>query len=168
MGAVTGTTFQIAYLLTVDGEARATAVTVHGCTDRRAVRRCPPGYARSSGHETSSSALVEWRSEGQSPRQRAAWGSQPRDRQTTPAVRTEAVMVRFASAGSSARATTMPACMIAPRRRCASGSTAAVVDAAHLGGDGEHGLDGAEGIALVELVPGVPAEHGGPSSITMR
>jgi acyl-CoA thioesterase FadM len=35
IGAVTGTTFQIAYLLSVDGEARATAVTVHGCVDRR-------------------------------------------------------------------------------------------------------------------------------------
>ena len=33
VGAVTGTTFQIAYLLTVAGEARATAVTVHGCVD---------------------------------------------------------------------------------------------------------------------------------------
>ena len=32
-GAVTRTTFQLAYLLTVDGEARATAVTVHGCVD---------------------------------------------------------------------------------------------------------------------------------------
>jgi acyl-CoA thioesterase FadM len=35
IGAVTGTTFQIAYLLTVDGEVMATAVTVHGCVDRR-------------------------------------------------------------------------------------------------------------------------------------
>ena len=35
VGAVTGTTFQIAYLVTVDGEVRATAVTVHGCVDRR-------------------------------------------------------------------------------------------------------------------------------------
>ena len=30
-GKATRTTFQIAYLLTVDGEARATGVTVHGC-----------------------------------------------------------------------------------------------------------------------------------------
>lgn len=30
----TRTTFQIAYLLTVDDEAAATAVTVHGCLDR--------------------------------------------------------------------------------------------------------------------------------------
>jgi acyl-CoA thioester hydrolase len=30
IGAVTGTTFQVAYLLTVDGSVRATAVTVHG------------------------------------------------------------------------------------------------------------------------------------------
>jgi acyl-CoA thioester hydrolase len=35
IGAVTGTTFQIAYLVTVAGEVRATAVTVHGCVDRR-------------------------------------------------------------------------------------------------------------------------------------
>ena len=33
MGAATRATFQIAYLVTVLGEARATAVTVHGCTD---------------------------------------------------------------------------------------------------------------------------------------
>ena len=35
IGAVTGTTFQIAYLLSVGGESRATAVTVHGCVDAR-------------------------------------------------------------------------------------------------------------------------------------
>jgi acyl-CoA thioester hydrolase len=35
IGAVTRTTFQVAYLLSVDGEARATAVTVHGCVDAR-------------------------------------------------------------------------------------------------------------------------------------
>ena len=35
IGAVTRTTFQIAYLLSVGGEARATAVTVHGCVDGR-------------------------------------------------------------------------------------------------------------------------------------
>jgi acyl-CoA thioester hydrolase len=34
-GAVTGATFQVAYLLTVAGEARATAITVHGCVDAR-------------------------------------------------------------------------------------------------------------------------------------
>ena len=33
IGAVRGATFQIAYLLAVAGEARATAVTVHGCVD---------------------------------------------------------------------------------------------------------------------------------------
>jgi acyl-CoA thioester hydrolase len=32
-GAVTRTTFQVAYLLTVEGEPRATAVSVHGCVD---------------------------------------------------------------------------------------------------------------------------------------
>jgi acyl-CoA thioester hydrolase len=35
VGAVTRTTFQIAYLLAVGGEACATAVTVHGCVDGR-------------------------------------------------------------------------------------------------------------------------------------
>jgi acyl-CoA thioester hydrolase len=35
IGAVRGATFQIAYLLTVGGVARATAVTVHGCVDGR-------------------------------------------------------------------------------------------------------------------------------------
>jgi acyl-CoA thioester hydrolase len=34
VGAVSRTTFQIAYLLCVDSEPRATAVTVHGCVDR--------------------------------------------------------------------------------------------------------------------------------------
>ena len=34
VGAVTRATFQIAYLVSVGGEARATAVTVHGCVDR--------------------------------------------------------------------------------------------------------------------------------------
>ena len=33
VGGLTRTTFQIAYLLEVDGEARATAVTVHGAVD---------------------------------------------------------------------------------------------------------------------------------------
>lgn len=32
-GAATRATFQMAYLLTVDGEVRATAVTVHGCVN---------------------------------------------------------------------------------------------------------------------------------------
>jgi acyl-CoA thioester hydrolase len=35
VGAVTRATFQIAYLLSVGGEVRATAVTVHGCVDTR-------------------------------------------------------------------------------------------------------------------------------------
>jgi acyl-CoA thioester hydrolase len=44
MGAVTRATFQMAYLLTVEDEARATAVTVHGAVDSdgRAVRL--PGW----------------------------------------------------------------------------------------------------------------------------
>lgn len=35
IGAVTRTTFQIAYLLAVGDDVRATAVTVHGCVDAR-------------------------------------------------------------------------------------------------------------------------------------
>jgi len=35
VGSVTRTTFQVAYLLSVGEEARATAVTVHGCVDGR-------------------------------------------------------------------------------------------------------------------------------------
>ena len=35
IGAVRGATFQIAYLVSAQGEARATAVTVHGCIDGR-------------------------------------------------------------------------------------------------------------------------------------
>jgi acyl-CoA thioester hydrolase len=34
-GAVTRTTFQLAYLLTVDDVPRATAVSVHGCVDAK-------------------------------------------------------------------------------------------------------------------------------------
>ncbi len=34
-GAVTRTTFQLAYLLTVDDAVRATAVSVHGCVDAK-------------------------------------------------------------------------------------------------------------------------------------
>jgi len=33
LGAATRASFQMGYLLRVDGEARATAVTVHGCVD---------------------------------------------------------------------------------------------------------------------------------------
>ncbi len=46
IGAVTGTTFQIAYLLSVGGEARATAVTVHGCVDGRGRPARLPAWVR--------------------------------------------------------------------------------------------------------------------------
>ncbi len=43
VGAVTRTTFQVAYLLSVAGDPRATAVTVHGCVDTRGrATRLPP------------------------------------------------------------------------------------------------------------------------------
>jgi acyl-CoA thioester hydrolase len=35
LGAATRATFQMAYLLSVDGEVRATAVTVHGCVNQQ-------------------------------------------------------------------------------------------------------------------------------------
>ncbi len=49
IGAVTGTTFQIAYLLSVGGEARATAVTVHGCVDGRGRPARMPAWVRELG-----------------------------------------------------------------------------------------------------------------------
>ncbi len=53
VGAVTRATFQVAYLLSVGGDVRATAVTVHGAVDTAAGRRvCPPGYARNSGRRS--------------------------------------------------------------------------------------------------------------------
>jgi acyl-CoA thioester hydrolase len=46
VGAVTRTTFQIAYLLRVEGEVRATAVTVHGCVDERGRPSRMPAWVR--------------------------------------------------------------------------------------------------------------------------
>jgi acyl-CoA thioester hydrolase len=44
IGAVTRTTFQVAYLLTVDDEPRATAVTVHGCVSAEGRPLRLPGW----------------------------------------------------------------------------------------------------------------------------
>jgi acyl-CoA thioester hydrolase len=45
-GDVTRATFQLAYLLTVAGDGRATAVTVHGCVDPEGrAARLPPWVA---------------------------------------------------------------------------------------------------------------------------
>ena len=44
IGAVTKTIFQVAYLLSIGGEARATAVTVHGCVDGRGRAARLPGW----------------------------------------------------------------------------------------------------------------------------
>jgi acyl-CoA thioester hydrolase len=53
IGAVRGATFQIAYLLAVDGEARATAVTVHGCVDGHGrPARLPAWVAETVGGRT--------------------------------------------------------------------------------------------------------------------
>jgi acyl-CoA thioester hydrolase len=46
VGAVTRTTFQIAYLLSVAGQPRATAVTVHGCVDRSGRPKRLPEWVR--------------------------------------------------------------------------------------------------------------------------
>ncbi len=46
VGAVTRTTFQIAYLLSVGGDVRATAVTVHGCIDGRGRPSRLPAWVR--------------------------------------------------------------------------------------------------------------------------
>jgi acyl-CoA thioester hydrolase len=43
-GAVSRATFQLAYLLTVGDEARATAVTVHGCVDADGKAARLPGW----------------------------------------------------------------------------------------------------------------------------
>ncbi len=46
LGNLTRTTFQVGYLLSVDSEARATAVTVHGAVDAEGRgRRMPPWLA---------------------------------------------------------------------------------------------------------------------------
>ena len=44
VGALTRTTFQVAYLLAVAGEARATAVTVHGAVDSEGKGRRLPDW----------------------------------------------------------------------------------------------------------------------------
>ncbi len=50
VGAVRGATFQIAYLLAVGSEARATAVTVHGCVDGAGrPARLPAWFSESAG-----------------------------------------------------------------------------------------------------------------------
>jgi acyl-CoA thioester hydrolase len=49
VGAVTRATFQIAYLLSVAGVERATAVSVHGCVDRHGRPTRLPGWVTASG-----------------------------------------------------------------------------------------------------------------------
>jgi acyl-CoA thioester hydrolase len=46
VGAVTGATFQIAYLLRVADEVRATAVTLHACVDGSGRAARLPGWVR--------------------------------------------------------------------------------------------------------------------------
>ena len=85
----------------------------------------------------------------------------------------EATMAFFAATGSSARATTMPACMIAPREedatadRPASGSSDP-----GLGRRGEHELEGSRTRNARPTVPGVPArsrslQHHDPLNLGM-
>ena len=47
-GAVSRATFQLAYLLTVDDDVRATAVTVHGCVDADGKARRLPAWVGES------------------------------------------------------------------------------------------------------------------------
>jgi acyl-CoA thioester hydrolase len=57
VGAVTRTTFQIAYLLSVAGQPRATAVTVHGCVDRSGrPTRLPEWVRRTFGSAATSTS----------------------------------------------------------------------------------------------------------------
>jgi acyl-CoA thioester hydrolase len=49
IGAVRGASFQIAYLLAVEAEARATAVTVHGCVDSEGRPVRLPDWVRQGG-----------------------------------------------------------------------------------------------------------------------
>jgi acyl-CoA thioester hydrolase len=49
VGAVTRTTFQIAYLVSVGDEVRATAVTVHGCIDGRGRPARLPDWVAQNG-----------------------------------------------------------------------------------------------------------------------
>lgn len=46
LGRMTRMTFQVGYLLAVDGEARATAVTVHTCVDTTGRPVRPPAWLR--------------------------------------------------------------------------------------------------------------------------
>jgi acyl-CoA thioester hydrolase len=47
VGSLTRTTFQLGYLLTVDGDIRATAVTVHGAVDSQGRGKRMPGWLAS-------------------------------------------------------------------------------------------------------------------------
>jgi acyl-CoA thioester hydrolase len=49
LGAATRATFQMAYLLTVDGDVRATAVTVHGCVNATGRPTRMPGWLLALG-----------------------------------------------------------------------------------------------------------------------
>jgi acyl-CoA thioester hydrolase len=49
VGAATRATFQMAYLLTVDGDVRATAVTVHGCVNAAGRPTRMPGWLLALG-----------------------------------------------------------------------------------------------------------------------
>ena len=49
LASITRTSFQMAYLLTVEGEARATAVTVHGCVTAAGRPTRLPGWLAERG-----------------------------------------------------------------------------------------------------------------------
>ena len=50
VAAASRATFQIAYLLSVGGEARALAVTVHGCVDRQGRAARLLGWVKEMSH----------------------------------------------------------------------------------------------------------------------
>ena len=64
----------------------------------------------------------------------------------------------LAASGSSARATTMPACMMAPRRRCESGSTVDGATRPMSAATVSTALIVPKRIALIELVPEIPSQ----------
>ena len=130
----------------VDVSLRVGAVTRHHVPDR-----VPAGRGRRGAGDRGDRARVRRRRAGR-PARLPAWvaetGRRPptqsdvcrsprwsegppstpaarvRDAETIPA--NVSVIAFLAAAGSSARATTMPACMIAPRRRCVSGPPSTV------------------------------------------
>ena len=138
-----GATFQIAYLLSVGGD---------GAGDRGD----GPRVRRRAGPAGPPAGLGAARVRGESER---AEGRGAQSDETSRAK--DSAIACWPPPGSSARATTMPACMMAPRRRCASGSTAVSSIRPSCAASSSTALMVPKRVALVELVPGVPPEDRG-------